>query len=105
MPHSILAINPETGEVFLDGRTVFLTSSQRTFVCCLARAKQPVPERDLMDALWGKGRGNELALRQVASRTRKRIRDNPDQPKWLFRAKRIGYQLRNFSAVENEAIA
>lgn len=81
--------------VTVRGRDVHLTPLEYKLLCAMARhAGKVVPHRQLLVEVWGAEYSDEAQyLRVYMGYLRKKIEENPSQPKWILNEPRIGYRL------------
>ncbi len=60
-----------------------------------AHANSPVPHAKLLQTVWGPDYGGEVEyLRVFVNRLRKKIEENPSEPRCLLTVPRVGYRLQ-----------
>jgi two-component system KDP operon response regulator KdpE len=88
-----LVIDTKTRSVEKDGAAVKLTRTEYTLLVALARqAGQPLGHEEILKALWGARRPEDVGhLRVVIRQLRLKIEDDPSEPRMLMTASGIGY--------------
>ena len=88
-----LVIDTKTRSVEKDGAAVKLTRTEYKLLVALARqAGQPLGREEILRALWGVRRPEDVGhLRVVVRQLRLKIEDDPSEPRMLMTAPGIGY--------------
>ena len=88
-----LVIDTKTRSVEKDGAEVKLTRTEYKLLVALARrAGQPLGHEEILKALWGAQRLEDVGhLRVVVRQLRLKIEDDPSEPRMLMTAPGIGY--------------
>jgi two-component system, OmpR family, KDP operon response regulator KdpE len=91
-------IDPARHLVEKKGRPVHLTPKQFELLHYLMiHAGRPIPHARLLKAVWGPEYGNELEyLRTFIRQIRRRIEDDPANPKYLLTDSHIGYRFNEY---------
>ena len=63
----------------------------------------PITRRQLLDEVWGQGRGSDEVLSQVIAELRRKFRDSAQQAKFIKTLPKIGYQLSEHPVFESAA--
>jgi two-component system, OmpR family, KDP operon response regulator KdpE len=81
--------------VEMRGQSVDLTAREFDLLAFLARhAGKVLTHRMILEQVWGPGSGDETHyLRVYANRLRRKLEENPNQPKFLLTSPGVGYQL------------
>lgn len=90
-----LRVDLAARQVWVRDRSVELTAREFDFLSYLARhAGKVITHRMLLESVWGPGYGTETHyLRVYASHLRKKLEDDPAQPRLLLTSPGVGYQL------------
>lgn len=90
-----IEIDPERHLVQKGGQRLHLTPKEFEMLRYLmAHAGQPVPHARLLKSIWGPEYGNELEyLRTFMRQLRKKIEDDPANPKYLLTDSHVGYRF------------
>ena len=106
---------PETGETHLsagpitidfltrvvsvNGRTVKLTPKEYSLFCYLAKnANKVLTHRQILKEIWGQSYGDDNQyLRVYIGQLRKKLEENPDNPKHIMNEQGVGYILKSTS--------
>lgn len=77
------------------GKHIHLTPKEFDLAHLLmTHAGRPLPHSRLLNTVWGEGYGNELEyLRTIVRQLRKKIEDDPKNPKYLLTESHIGYRF------------
>jgi two-component system KDP operon response regulator KdpE len=88
-------IDPERHLVKKNGKPVHLTPKQFELLHFLMlHAGRPIPHARLLNSVWGPEYGNELEyLRTFVRQIRKKIEDDPANPKYLLTDSHLGYRF------------
>jgi len=92
-----LAIDPARRQVTKGGREVRLTPTEYDLLLCLAHhVDRVVTHRTLLQEVWGAAYGEETQYLHVyIGQLRRKIEDNPTQPRLLVTEPGAGYRLRS----------
>jgi two-component system, OmpR family, KDP operon response regulator KdpE len=90
-----LTINFENREVTHAGQTVKLTPTEYKLLTLLARnAGRVVTSETLLEKVWGPEYRDQLDyLKTYMSRLRKKLEDDPENPRYLLTERNLGYRL------------
>jgi two-component system KDP operon response regulator KdpE len=90
-----LTIDAATRTVTLRGQTLRFTSKEFEVLHILASANgRVVTQRQLIELVWGPASADSVQyLRVFIGRLRRKIEDNPDEPKLLVTERGVGYRL------------
>ena len=90
-----IEIDPERHLVQKGGQRLHLTPKEfKMLRYLMAHAGQPVPHARLLKSIWGPEYGNELEyLRTFMRQLRKKIEDDPANPKYLLTDSHVGYRF------------
>lgn len=90
-----IELDPEKHLVQKAGRRLHLTPKEFDMLRYLmAHAGQPIPHSRLLKSIWGPEYGNELEyLRTFVRQLRKKIEDDPANPKHLLTDAHVGYRF------------
>jgi len=90
-----LTIDAATRTVTLRGQTLRFTSKEFEVLHILASANgRVVTQRQLIELVWGPASADSVQyLRVFIGRLRRKIEDNPDDPKLLVTERGVGYRL------------
>ncbi len=98
----ILSVGPITidharHEVTMQGSAVRLTPIEfRLLVQLARRAGKVMTHRQLLESVWGVGKGNQTHyLRVHMQALRRKLEPDPSRPRWLATEPGIGYRLRD----------
>ncbi|RAM36792.1 response regulator transcription factor [Arthrobacter globiformis] len=100
--HNGLTLNPQTRTVLVDGTTLVLTPSEFDLLHELLEATGGVRTRaDLVLALRGERNRHDIYVSESAERAvadhignlRRKLRDDPQSPRWLDTVRGVGYRL------------
>lgn len=88
-------INSETRHVTVEGKDVRFTPKEFDLLHYLAtHPNTTIPHGKLLQTVWGPDYGNELAYLHVfVNQIRKKIEEDPSQPKYLLTELRVGYRF------------
>jgi two-component system KDP operon response regulator KdpE len=94
-----ITINFENREVTKAGKVIKMTPTEYKLLFLLARnAGRVVPFETLLDKVWGPEYRDQLDyLKTYLSRLRKKLEDEPDQPRLLLTERSLGYRLMKLS--------
>jgi len=100
-----LVIDLGAHTVSVDGREVRLTATEYGLLQTLARnAGRVMTHRQLLAAVWGPGYETEAHILRVnISNLRRKLEQNPLQPKYLITEPGVGYRLRAQETHQSEA--
>jgi two-component system, OmpR family, KDP operon response regulator KdpE len=89
------AVDFDTRQVTLRGRRTRLTPKEFELLRYLvAHANRVLTHRELLQAVWGPDRGeNVQSLRVVINQLRRKIEAKPSSPEWLLTEPWVGYRL------------
>ena len=101
-----LTLDPASYEVFLNGSRLSLTSTEfRLLHLLLNNRGQVVTHEFLVSSLWG-DRGDSSALvKKYIQRLRRKLADDPQNPKWIANVYGVGYRFLGSRAPESERTA
>ncbi|MDQ3897746.1 MAG: response regulator transcription factor [Actinomycetota bacterium] len=90
-----LCIDPATRKVTVHGRAVDLPAREYELLAFLASSPQQVFSRDeLLERLWPhSAERNPATVTEHIGRIRRRIEDDPEQPRWVRTVRGIGYRF------------
>lgn len=90
-----LTIDYDKHQVLVGGTNARLTQSEYKIVCILARYAGKVITYDyILSELWGPGaKGNNQILRVNMANIRRKIEENPAEPKFIFTEVGVGYRM------------
>src|SRR5690606_4535083 len=90
-----LAIDPAARRIVRAGRAVHLTPTEWNLLETLVRADGAlVPHRELLQAVWGPGYGDETNyLRVYMAQLRRKLEDQPSTPRHLLTEPGVGYRF------------
>jgi two-component system, OmpR family, KDP operon response regulator KdpE len=90
-----IELDPEKHLVQKAGKRLHLTPKEFEMLRYLmAHPGQPIPHARLLKSIWGPEYGNELEyLRTFVRQLRKKIEDDPANPKYLMTEAHIGYRF------------
>jgi DNA-binding winged helix-turn-helix (wHTH) protein len=90
-----IELDPEKRRVLKGGRRIHLTPKEFELLYCLMHdAGKPIPYEQLLRAVWGPDHGREVEyLRTFACQLRKKIEDDPANPKYLQVESYFGYRF------------
>jgi two-component system KDP operon response regulator KdpE len=93
--HGELTLDPVKYRVQKNGRMIHLTPKEFEMLHYLMiHAGEPIPHSRLLKSLWGPEYGNELEyLRTYVRQLRKKIEDDPQNPKYLLTEAYVGYRF------------
>lgn len=88
-----LRIDFANRQVTINGKEVILTPTEYRVLCPLAlNAGRVITHDQLLTEVWGEEyRGNTYILKTFVSRLRKKIKDDPSNPKYIVTRPGIGY--------------
>jgi two-component system KDP operon response regulator KdpE len=94
-----ITINFENREVTKAGKVIKMTPTEYKLLFLLARnAGRVVPFETLLDKVWGPEYRDQLDyLKTYLSRLRKKLEDEPNQPRLLLTERSLGYRLMKLS--------
>jgi two-component system KDP operon response regulator KdpE len=92
-------------QVRKSGRAIHLTPKEfEVLRYLMLNAGKPIPHARLLNAVWGPDCGNEhVYLRIIVSQLRKKIEDDPLNPRYLLTGPHVGYRF-NAHATQSEAV-
>jgi DNA-binding response OmpR family regulator len=107
MEHGDVYINDENGEVLVNGHPVDLTRTEYQLLrYLLTHANQLVSKDELLNDVWGyESSGNANLVELAVGRLRKKIEEEPAQPKRLVTVRGFGYKLLGVEPRPNPAEA
>jgi len=90
-----LHIDPATRKVTVNGRQVDLPAREYELLAFLASSPDQVFTRDqLLERLWpATSEGHPATVTEHIARIRRRIEDDPDQPRWVKTVRGVGYRF------------
>jgi two-component system KDP operon response regulator KdpE len=90
-----LELDPVKYRVIKAGRRIHLTPKEFEMLHYLMKhAGEPIPHARLLKSVWGPDCGNELEyLRTFVRQLRKKIEDDPGNPKYLLTDAYVGYRF------------
>jgi two-component system KDP operon response regulator KdpE len=90
-----IELDPGRHTVKKAGKLIHLTPKEFELAHQLmSHAGRPLAHSRLLNAVWGEGYGNELEyLRTIVRQLRKKIEDDPKNPKYLLTESHIGYRF------------
>ena len=90
-----LTINYSHHQVYVAGELVRLTATEYSLLCELAANSPRTLTHDmLLHRIWGQGRAGESWLvRDVVKRLRRKLNDDATNPRYIFTAPRMGYNM------------
>jgi alcohol dehydrogenase (cytochrome c) len=93
-------INLERRTLTKAGEPIHVTTTEFNLLAYLMERREiPVAHSTLLQAVWGPEYGNELEyLRTYISTLRRKIEDNPAEPKYLITEPWLGYRFRDPSS-------
>jgi two-component system KDP operon response regulator KdpE len=93
--HGSLELDPVKYRVLKDGRSIHLTPKEFEMLHYLMmHAGEPIPHARLLKSVWGPEYGNELEyLRTFVRQLRKKIEDDPRNPRYLLTDAYVGYRF------------
>jgi len=93
--HGSLELDPVKYRVLKGGRLIHLTPKEFEMLHYLMmHAGEPIPHSRLLKSVWGPEYGNELEyLRTFVRQLRKKIEDDPRNPKYLLTDAYVGYRF------------
>jgi two-component system KDP operon response regulator KdpE len=93
--HGLLELDPVKYRVLKGGRSIHLTPKEFEMLHYLMmHAGEPIPHARLLKSVWGPEYGNELEyLRTFVRQLRKKIEDDPRNPKYLLTDAYVGYRF------------
>jgi len=90
-----IELDPLRLQAYLDGRAVSLTPIEFRLLALLAREDRPFTRRELLEAAWGTTFiPDERSCDVHISNLRRKIEDDPSEPRRLLTVRGVGYQLR-----------
>lgn len=97
---SDLKVDFEKRVVFSDGKSIHLTPVEYRIVECLAmNPGKVITYRMLLEKIWGPYVSeNNKILRVNMTNIRRKIGDNPAEPKYIFTESGVGYRMADSSA-------
>jgi len=93
--HGLLELDPVKHRVMKAGRAIHLTPKEFEMLHYLMmHSGEPIPHARLLKAVWGPTYGNELEyLRTFVRQLRKKIEDDPANPRYLLTDAYVGYRF------------
>ena len=93
--HGQLELDPVRYRVSKNGRPIHLTPKEfEVLHYLMMHAGEPIPHARLLKSVWGPEYGNELEyLRTFIRQLRKKIEDDPGNPKYLLTDAYVGYRF------------
>jgi len=90
-----IELDPARRTVKKGGRFIHLTPKEFELTHHLmTHAGRPIQHSRLLSAVWGEGYGNELEyLRTFVRQLRKKLEDDPSNPKYLLTESHVGYRF------------
>jgi two-component system KDP operon response regulator KdpE len=90
-----IELDPARRTVKKTGRLIHLTPKEFELTQHLmTHAGRPIQHSSLLKAVWGQGYGNELEyLRTFMRQLRKKLEDDPANPKYLLTEAHVGYRF------------
>jgi two-component system KDP operon response regulator KdpE len=90
-----IELDPSRHQMKKNGKPIHLTPKEFDLAHLLmSHAGRPLPHSRLLHSVWGEGYGNELEyLRTIVRQLRKKIEDDPKNPKYLLTESHIGYRF------------
>jgi two-component system KDP operon response regulator KdpE len=90
-----LELDPVKYRVLKNGRPIHLTPKEfEVLHYLMMHAGEPIPHARLLKSVWGPGYGNELEyLRTFVRQLRKKIEDDPGNPRYLLTDAYVGYRF------------
>jgi two-component system KDP operon response regulator KdpE len=90
-----IELDPARRTVKKGGRLIHLTPKEFELTQHLmTHAGRPIQHSNLLKAVWGQGYGNELEyLRTFMRQLRKKLEDDPANPKYLLTEAHVGYRF------------
>ncbi|MDJ0813816.1 MAG: tetratricopeptide repeat protein [Woeseiaceae bacterium] len=89
-----LLIEPTKGRVTgPDGSEHVPSKAIEVLLCLAARPAEAVPREELLESVWGAGKGSDEALTHAVSELRHALRDHPEDPRYIQTLPRRGYRL------------
>ncbi|MEZ8143030.1 DNA-binding response regulator [Enterovibrio norvegicus FF-454] len=91
-----LEISPETHSVTLGGKTIDLTPTEFSLLCCLAKRPERVFSKDeLLSRVWNTDYdGYRHTVCCAVNRLRSKLERDPDMPKYIHTVWGVGYKFR-----------
>jgi two-component system KDP operon response regulator KdpE len=95
-----IELDPVKYRVLKSGRAIHLTPKEFEMLHYLMmHAGEPIPHARLLKSVWGPEYGNELEyLRTFVRQLRKKIEDDPQNPKYLLTDAYVGYRFNELVA-------
>ncbi|MGD0802016.1 MAG: response regulator transcription factor [Terracidiphilus sp.] len=95
--HGRLELDPVKYRVMKSGRSIHLTPKEFEMLHYLMmHAGEPIPHARLLKSVWGPEYGNELEyLRTFVRQLRKKIEDDPRNPRYLLTEAYVGYRFND----------
>lgn len=88
------SVNPASGEISRDGKTVRLeTRTMRLLVCLAERAGAVVSIDDLLREVWPDVTVTPDSVYQAVASLRRALGDDPKQPTYIATVPRLGYRM------------
>jgi len=105
MEHGDICINDEHNEVTINTQPVELTRTEYQLLHYMViHAEELVSKEDLLQSVWGYEDGGNTNLVELAvGRLRKKIEENPAQPKRLVTVRGFGYKLVHAESSQNDS--
>lgn len=98
--HGEIELDPIKYRVMKCGRLIHLTPKEFEMLHYLMmHAGEPIPHARLLKSVWGPEYGNELEyLRTFVRQLRKKIEDDPRNPRYLLTDAYVGYRFNELTA-------
>jgi two-component system KDP operon response regulator KdpE len=95
--HGKLELDPVKYRVMKNGQSIHLTPKEfEVLHYLMMHAGEPIPHSRLLKSVWGPEYGNELEyLRTFVRQLRKKIEDDPQNPKYLLTDAYVGYRFND----------
>jgi two-component system KDP operon response regulator KdpE len=103
--HGQLELDPVKYRVMKSGRSIHLTPKEfEVLHYLMMHAGEPIPHARLLKSVWGPEYGNELEyLRTFIRQLRKKIEDDPRNPKYLLTDAYVGYRFNEHAAESRDS--
>ena len=89
-----LTLDPATYEVFLNDRSLSLTSTEfRLLHLLLSNRGQVVTHEFLSQSLWGDRVESSSLVKKYVQRLRRKLGDDPNNPRWIANVYGVGYRV------------
>ncbi|MDD1793969.1 response regulator transcription factor [Enterovibrio makurazakiensis] len=97
-----LEISTETHSVTLGGKTINLTPTEFSLLCCLAKRPERVFSKDeLLSRVWNTDYdGYRHTVCCAINRLRSKLESDPDMPKYIHTVWGVGYKFREANALQ-----